>query len=248
MHAFAEDETHARPLRVEGLCVARREAGKATGKGAGAPAADILNDVGFTLAPGETAVVTGPSGAGKTTLLHALAGLLQPDGGTVAWGEEEIAGWSERRRDRWRRDTVGLVFQDFQLFPELGVIDNILLPLRFDRLRLPEGARIRAEKLAAAVGLDGRTARASALSRGEQQRVAVARALIGNPALILADEPTASLDQETGTRVIDLLLTLAAEAHASVVMVSHDPALPDRVDRVFRLEAGRLSETTRALT
>lgn len=235
MRSSAVNEGAATPSRmsVERLGVDRIEAGRAAGA--------ILNDIHFILEPGATAAITGPSGAGKTTLLHAVAGLARADRGGVRWGNCDIAAWPERRRDRWRRDTVGLVFQDFQLFPELGVLDNILLPVRFDRLRAPAIVRERARMLAERVGVAGATVRAGALSHGEQQRVAVARALIRRPGLLLADEPTASLDPENGTRVADLLFEMASEARATVLIVSHDPALLARVDAVYRLEAGRLA-------
>jgi len=200
----------------------------------------ILNDLSLTLAPGATAAITGPSGAGKTTLLHALAGLRRPDSGAIHWGDQNIWAWPERQRDRWRRDAVGFVFQDFQLFPELGVLDNILLPTRFDHWRAPQSLRERALALAEQAGIATLAARAGSLSRGEQQRVAVARALIRHPALLLADEPTASLDRENGTRVTDLLLGLAQKVGASVLVVTHDSAVLGRVGTVYRLEAGRL--------
>jgi putative ABC transport system ATP-binding protein len=169
---------------------------------------------------------------------------VRADRGGIRWGNYDVAALSEWRRDRWRRDTVGLVFQDFQLFPELGVLDNILLPVHFDRLRMPAALRERARMLAERIGVDGATVRAGALSRGEQQRVAVARALIRRPALLLADEPTASLDPDNGRRVADLLFEMAGEAGATVLIVSHDPALLARVGAVYRLEAGRFAMTS----
>jgi putative ABC transport system ATP-binding protein len=220
-------------LSVEGLGVDRIEAGCVAGA--------ILSDIHLVLEPGATAAITGPSGAGKTTLMHAVAGLVRPDRGGVRWGGSDIAAWPEQRRDRWRRDAVGLVFQDFQLFSELGVLDNILLPARFDRWRASAAMRERARSLAERVGVAAVTARAGALSRGEQQRVAVARALIRRPALLLADEPTASLDPENGARVADILFGMASEARTTVLIVSHDPALLARVGAIYRLEAGRLA-------
>jgi len=233
-------ESAAAPSRlsIERLGVDRVEAGRVAGA--------ILSDIDFALEPGATAAVTGPSGAGKTTLLYAIAGLVRPDRGAVRWGGGDVAAWPERRRDRWRRDAVGLVFQDFQLFPELGVVDNILLPTRFDRMRTPAALRERARALAERVGVAAATARAGVLSRGEQQRVAVARALIRRPALLLADEPTASLDPENGARVADALLEMASEARATLLIVSHDPALLARVGTIYRLEAGRLAAAEHA--
>lgn len=221
-------------LRLDRAGIDRREGGR--------PAGAILDDVCLQVAAGDVTAVTGPSGAGKTTLLHLIAGLARPDRGTVRYGDDDIGAWPERRRDRWRRDTVGLVFQDFQLVPELDALDNILLPLHFDRLRIDAAARARARDLAVRVGVATLSARAGALSRGEQQRVAVARALIRTPALLLADEPTASLDAVTGARIADLLVTAARDTGAALVIVSHDPAVLARAGRVLRLDAGRLQQ------
>lgn len=210
----------------------RREASQAARR--------ILDGVSFVVEPGAVVAVTGPSGAGKTTLLHAVAGLVKPEAGTVSWGDLAVTALPETGRDRWRRNTVGLVFQDFQLFAELGVLENILLPARFDHWRTPRALAERAAMLAARVGLDHRRPRASALSRGEQQRVAIARALMRDPQLILADEPTASLDSESSTRVADLLIEAARETAATILLVSHDKALLERASRVHRLDAGAL--------
>jgi putative ABC transport system ATP-binding protein len=227
-----------RPLIVRDVMVERRNAGR--------DARAILQRVSLVVPPGAIVAVTGPSGAGKTTLLHVMAGLAVPGTGTVLWGDEAITSLSESERDRWRRDTTGLVFQDFQLIGELGVLENILLPLRFDHWRAPQALVERAMKLAARVGLDPHVRRAGVLSRGEQQRLAIARALVRGPKLILADEPTASLDAENGARVTELLLDFARDAQASVVLVSHDSDLLSRADQVHRLVAGALQQTTEA--
>ena len=200
----------------------------------------ILNRVSFVVEPGAIVAVTGPSGAGKTSLLHAIAGLVKPDAGTVSWGDLDVTALPETARDRWRRDTVGLVFQDFQLLDELGVLENILLPARFDHWRTPRALAERATALAERVGLDPRRQRAGALSAGEQQRVAIARALLRRPQLILADEPTANLDAENSLRVLDLLIDSARQAQAGILLVSHDPAALARAGLVLRLEAGAL--------
>jgi putative ABC transport system ATP-binding protein len=227
-------EAHTPPrLTVTDLVVERVEAGR--------PAGRILDRTSLIVEPGAVVAVTGPSGAGKTTLLHAIAGLVKPSAGTVQWGGLDVTALAEAARDRWRRDAVGLVFQDFQLLAELGVIDNILLPARFDRWRTPPALLERASSLATRVGLDGGRQRASVLSRGEQQRVAIARALMRGPQLILADEPTASLDAENGARVADLLIESAGKAGASILVVSHDAALLARARVVYRLDAGRLA-------
>jgi putative ABC transport system ATP-binding protein len=223
---------HLLPLTVTDLVVERSEGSQRSRR--------ILDRVSFVVEPGTVIAITGPSGAGKTTLLHAIAGLVQPNAGTVSWGELSVTALAEAGRDRWRRDTVGLVFQDYQLLAELGVLENILLPACFDHWRTPRCLVERAATLAARVGLDHRGLRAGALSRGEQQRLAIARALLRNPMLILADEPTASLDAGNGTRVADLLVQAARESGANVLLVSHDAELLGRASRVHRLEAGTL--------
>jgi putative ABC transport system ATP-binding protein len=235
MPVFAAAEPVLRPprLTVTDLTVERAESGR--------PAGRILDGVSLVVEPGAVVAFTGPSGAGKTTLLHAIAGLVRPDAGRVCWGDLDVTALPEAGRDRWRRDTVGLVFQDFQLLAELGVLDNVLLPAWFDHWRAPCALIERAAKLTARVGLDRSGARARVLSRGEQQRVAIARALVRGPQLILADEPTASLDPENGARVADLLIACATEAAASLLVVSHDAALIERAGRVYRLDAGKLA-------
>jgi putative ABC transport system ATP-binding protein len=219
-------------LAVSDLVVERREAGRA--------AAAILDHVTLAVEPGAFVAVTGASGAGKTTLLHAIAGLTKPTAGTIIWDGIDVGALSEARRDRWRRDNVGLVFQDFQLFAELGVLQNILLPICFDHIRPPAAMTERARALAERVGLSGRGLAAAKLSRGEQQRVAIARALMRAPRLVLADEPTASLDAPTGARIADLLIESCRDSGAALLVVSHDPNLIARADRRLRLAAGKL--------
>ena len=205
------------------------------------PGRRILDGTSFTIEAGAAVAVTGPSGAGKTTLLHAVAGLVVPEAGTVSWGDLDITSLPEAGRDRWRRDNVGLVFQDFQLLAELTVLENVLLPIRFDHWRTPRSSVERAERLAARVGLDPRGPRAGKLSRGEQQRLAIARALMRTPRFILADEPTASLDAENSARIADLLFEASRETQASLLLISHDAGLLARASRVHRLDAGVLT-------
>ena len=173
-------------------------------------------------------------------LLIAIAGLLVPKAGSVSWGGLDVTTLPEAARDRWRRDAVGLVFQDFQLLPELGVVENLLLPIRFDHWRTPRAMVERAAMLAARVGLAEHAARVATLSRGEQQRLAIARALMRRPSLILADEPTASLDADNANRVGALLIDCARESDASIVLVCHDAALLARAQRRYRLKDGKL--------
>ena len=169
-----------------------------------------------------------------------LAGLVTANAGAVTFKDRDIGKLSESRRDRWRRETIGFVFQDFQLVPELSIAENILLPLRFDAWRATAAQRLWLRELGRSVGLDDLAPRAAALSRGEQQRVALARALIRRPAVILADEPTASLDADNAARAADLLIATARRSGASLLVVSHDAMLLARMPTVWRLADGRL--------
>jgi putative ABC transport system ATP-binding protein len=206
----------------------------------------VLEDLTLAIAAGERVAVVGPSGCGKTTLLLLLAGLEQPTAGTVT-----LNGHSLRRMDRdaladLRRDHLGIVFQAFHLVPSLSALDNVALPLE---IAGTTGARERAAQMLGAVGLAARAAHLPAqLSGGEQQRVAIARALVHAPALLLADEPTGNLDEHTGAQVADLLFDLVARAGTTLVLVTHDPNLAARCDRVLRLHDGRLCapDTARA--
>ena len=200
----------------------------------------VLDIDGLTLEAGARVALTGPSGAGKSSLLGALAGIVGLDAGRIAWGDDDIATLPEGARDGWRRRNVGLVFQEFHLVPELDILSNILLPARFARVRGWGGIRDRAASLAAAMGLSDLRRRAAILSRGEQQRTAIARALLHDPAIILADEPTASLDQPNGHAVADLLAGTAARSGATLVVATHDPALIARLDRRWPMAAGRI--------
>lgn len=202
-------------------------------------AAGVILDVGaLDVGPGERCGIAGASGSGKTTLLHLAAGLLAPARGRVAWGDVALDVMTPARRDAWRRTHVGLVFQAFHLVPELSARDNVLLPVWFAGWSA-RGRVAEADALLARMGIATPLRRAGALSRGEQQRVAVARALLHRPAAILADEPTASLDAESGAAVADLLLDAARETGATLLVVSHDPALLARMDRVVTLAHGQ---------
>lgn len=194
----------------------------------------------FDLAAGETVLLLGESGSGKSTLLSLVCGTVAADAGTVRVAGTDLAALSGRRRDRLRAERIGVIFQQFNLLPFGTVADNIHLPLRFapDRRTRAGDARRTAESLCTALGLpDGvMAARAATLSVGQQQRVAVARALIGQPPLIVADEPTSSLDAGSQAAFLDLMFAQVAASGTSLLMVSHDPRLGARFDRVVRLD------------
>ncbi len=189
----------------------------------------------MSIAEGQRVAWTGPSGSGKTTLLHLVAGIVAPSAGRVESCGVELTGLPDSARRDFRVANVGLVFQDFALLDYLSVLDNILLPYRINRsLCLDSPARTRAEQLAAEVGLGKLLLRRPKhLSHGERQRVAVCRALVANPRLVLADEPTANLDSENGSRVLDALDQFAAGRGATLVVVTHDEKLMPRFDRTI---------------
>jgi putative ABC transport system ATP-binding protein len=187
------------------------------------------------LEAGERAAVIGPSGSGKTTLLHLVAGIALPEHGRVTTTGTEISALGDAARRAFRAQHVGLVFQEFELLEYLSVRDNILLPYRINPvLRLDTPARARARALADGVGLGGKLDRPPArLSHGERQRVALCRALVTEPALVLADEPTGNLDPDNKERALDALFTYAESAGAALLTVTHDHDLLPRFQRVI---------------
>lgn len=195
----------------------------------------VLDIPDLTIPAGARIGVTGASGSGKTSLLHLIAGLVAPDAGSVSWGGTVISELAAGARDRWRQASLGFVFQDFHLIPELDVAANITLPLTFSRWRIGAADEQRAAMLAARLGLGDLRRKANVLSRGEQQRVAIARAVLHRPALILADEPTASLDKAQAEAVGVLLLEIARETGATLICASHDAALLARFDRTVAI-------------
>jgi len=193
----------------------------------------------LAIASGDRVAVTGGSGSGKSTFINVVTGLERPTAGRIAWNEEDVARMSETARDRWRAGHVGLVMQDFHLFPGLSAVENVLLPARL--ARIADAVLVgRAHDLLKTVGLSRPDQKIETMSRGEMQRVAIARALLRKPGLIVADEPTASLDAEAGEAVGRLLLDLADEAGSTLIVVSHDQRLIDRLDRRIMLRAGRI--------
>ena len=192
------------------------------------------------IAAGEHVALCGPSGSGKSSLLFLLAGMEKPLNGAIRWGAQNLDGMEESERDAWRRDTIGLVFQDFQLVPELSVLENILLASSFRTWRPSSALRTKARSLMERVGLVNSQQLARTLSRGEMQRTALARALLYSPAVILADEPTASLDESNENTVAELLFSSCREAGATLIVATHQKRLMDHAQRIIRLEHGHL--------
>ena len=194
----------------------------------------------FTVVEGETVLLLGASGSGKSTLLSLICGTILPHKGSVRVAGTDITALSDGARDRFRAEQIGVIFQQFNLLPFGTVVDNILLPLRFapDRRKSAGDAKAAAASLCEQLGLpkDVFAAKANALSVGQQQRVAVARALIGHPPLIIADEPTSALDANSQAAFLDLLFQQTSAHNTSLLMVSHDPRLGERFDRVIRME------------
>ncbi len=204
----------------------------------------ILKGIDWEVPQGMVQLLMGPSGSGKTTLLSILAGLLSPSTGTVSLLGTEITQLSPRQLSKFRLKNIGFIFQDFNLFPALTVRDNVELKLNLQGVR-GKAARQEAEFLLEQVGLaDKMLLHPRQLSGGQQQRVAIARALAGSPPLIMADEPTASLDSRNGRIVMELLRNLARQQKATVLMVTHDPRIVDLADCVATMEDGMLVRTS----
>jgi putative ABC transport system ATP-binding protein len=220
-------------LKIEGLQVSYSN-------GAGAVAALEIEQL--SVPPGSRLAVTGPSGSGKSTFLYAIGGLLRPQHGRVLWGGRDILREGESARDRWRRHTVGFAFQDFHLLPELTPLQNVLLPASFERFAADRATRARAVALLEHFSVPQARKSTASLSRGEQQRVAIARALLFDPPVILADEPTASLDAKAGDVVIDILLQLSARDGRTVIAISHDQELLRRFANTVALDHGRMTQ------
>ncbi|HEY8053745.1 MAG TPA: ATP-binding cassette domain-containing protein [Steroidobacteraceae bacterium] len=198
----------------------------------------IVDGVSFDIAAGESVAVAGPSGAGKSTLLALLAGLDLPTGGRVWLDGVDLTTLDEDGRARLRAQRVGFVFQSFHLIPALTALENVMLPLE---LAGRPDARTAASQTLERVGLKSRTGHyPRQLSGGEQQRVAIARAFVTRPAVLFADEPTGNLDTATGARVGELLFELNANAHTTLVLVTHDASLAARCARALHMEAGRV--------
>ncbi len=202
---------------------------------------DILRDIDFTLSRRETVAIVGASGSGKSTLLSILAGLDTPTRGTVVLDGDDLFARDEDARAALRARKVGFVFQSFQLLGNLTALENVMLPLE---LAGRKDARSAATDMLSRVGLSARLAQyPKVLSGGEQQRVALARAFVVEPAVLLADEPTGSLDFATGETVMQLMFDLNRERGTTLVLVTHDRGIAARCERVITIEAGRIAAT-----
>ena len=205
----------------------------------------ILQDIRFAVGAGESVAIVGASGSGKSTLLGLLAGLDVPASGTVRVQGRDLFALDEDARAALRGESIGFVFQSFQLLPALTALENVMLPLELAGV---DDARAIATQWLQRVGLGSRlTHYPKHLSGGEQQRVALARAFAPDPRVLLADEPTGNLDAETGRAIIELMFALNREQGTTLILVTHDESLARRCSRVLRMEAGRLSEAESAI-
>ncbi|HVB14045.1 MAG TPA: ABC transporter ATP-binding protein [Candidatus Dormibacteraeota bacterium] len=212
---------------------------------------EVVRGVSLTVKPGEFFAVMGPSGCGKSTLLNVLGGLEAPDQGKVVVGGTDLYSLSEGERAKFRRHQIGFIFQFFNLLPSLTAAENVMLPYRLERNRAwpfrglgrDRDARVRAHDLMAMLGLKGLQGhRPDEISGGEQQRVAVARALVSDPAVLLADEPTGTLDYHAGRGVLELLLRLSRQEGRTIVLVTHDVRTAAYAERVAIMLDGEFKE------
>jgi putative ABC transport system ATP-binding protein len=200
----------------------------------------VLDGVDLRIAPGECVALVGRSGAGKSTLLHLLAGIDAPDAGSVRYDDIDLTALDENQRTAFRRQHLGLVFQSYNLVPSLTALDNLRLPLELNGWSAAN-ARTEATAMLARLDLSGLAQHhADQLSGGQQQRVAVARALVHQPTVLLADEPTGSLDADNAAAVMRLLIGACRERGASLVIATHAQEVMGQADRLLRIEAGRL--------
>lgn len=202
----------------------------------------VLRDLTASFGRGEFAALVGRSGSGKSTLLNLVSGIDLPTAGSVSVGGVDLVRLTERERTLFRRGNIGFVFQFFNLIPTLTVLENLLLPLEL-KGSLGKAERRRASELLESIGLPDRSGSyPDRLSGGEQQRLAVARALVHRPQILLADEPTGNLDAETGAQVLDLLTALVRQEGATLLLVTHSPEVASLADRILTLRGGKMEE------
>lgn len=202
----------------------------------------VLENVSFKVAHGDTLAIVGPSGSGKTTLLGLCAGLDVSSGGSVSLNGQAMDKLTEDQRAKLRNDSVGFIFQNFQLLPTLTALENVMVPLE---LKKRKDAKAKAMELLEKVGLGDRvTHYPSQLSGGEQQRVSIARAFANEPKILFADEPTGNLDTETGEMIENLIFQLNEEEGTTLILVTHDPELAQRTNHIIHIKGGKLQEVT----
>jgi putative ABC transport system ATP-binding protein len=207
----------------------------------------VLKGVSAEFLPGEFVAIRGRSGSGKTTLLNIIAGIDEPSGGEILYGDEDLTRMTPKERTLFRREHIGFVFQFFNLIPTLTVLENILLPSEPAGRKTAEIVQ-RAEELLERVGLGGRSADfPDILSGGEQQRVAIARAVLLEPTVILADEPTGNLDRSTGIEVLQLLNEVRRDFQTTLIMVTHSHSLAEQADRVLGIDNGVLAPLSKVV-
>lgn len=205
-------------------------------------AVKALEDIAFSVPEGMFAAIIGKSGSGKSTLLALLGALDRPSSGSIQVADVEISKLSDRRLTTYRRDSIGFVFQQYNLVPNLSALENVMLPMEFAGVSHAK-RKARAANLLEQVGLnaDKQQRRPSRLSGGEQQRVAIARALANKPKLILADEPTGNLDDQTGKSIFELLHKLSRTQKTTIIAVTHDLSIAGKTDKTYRISDGKLT-------
>ena len=204
----------------------------------------ILDIPALHLTHGDSLAISGASGSGKTTLINHLCGLARGTPGSVLWGDIDIHALSAKACDLWRGKHIGLIMQDFHLIDGLSALDNVLLPHAIRCFPKPSPLKQRARELLTSLGIARPEQRTETHSRGEMQRIAIARALLTTPDILIADEPTASLDAENGTHIANLLRDIAREHNATLICVSHDPMMRDSLNQQLVLEHGHILSTT----
>lgn len=220
--------------------VAIRASGLSKSYTSGGERIAVLSGVSFEIHAGEIVALTGESGAGKTTLLLLLGGLERPTSGRIEYGSTDITSLEDEDLAEFRNRRMGFVWQQSSLLPEFTAVENVALPLRIRGVDARQAERAALEAIAE-MGLSARARhRAGELSGGERQRIALARALVGKPSVLLADEPTGSLDQTTGERIMDLMEQIHARHRLTSVIVTHNPAFAERCHRTFVLESGQI--------
>ncbi|MEU9962413.1 ABC transporter ATP-binding protein [Streptomyces sp. NPDC050982] len=208
---------------------------------------NALDGAGFSIHPGEVVAVMGPSGSGKSTLLHCLAGIVTPDSGSIMYGGQEMATMNDAQRSALRRSQFGFVFQFGQLVPELTCVENVALPLRLNGSSRKEAERAALARMEQLEVDDLKAKRPGEVSGGQGQRVAVARALVTDPRVLFADEPTGALDSLNGERVMELLTEAARSANAAVVLVTHEARVAAYSDREIVVRDGKSRDMERVV-